>query len=44
MEGDPWQVIQQIADAEFAVAGFDESGMFRFKNRATIRGCRSPGR
>lgn len=37
MEGDPWQVVQQIADAELAVAGFDESGIFRFKNRNTIR-------
>jgi hypothetical protein len=38
MSGDPWQAIQQIADAEFAVAGFDESAMFRFTNRNTIRG------
>jgi hypothetical protein len=39
MSGDPWQIIQQVADAEFAVAGFDESGIFRFKNRNTLRGA-----
>jgi hypothetical protein len=39
MSGDPWQIIQEVADAEFAVAGFDESGIFRFKNRATLRGA-----
>lgn len=37
VSGDPWQVIQQIADAELAVAGFDEYGVFRFTNRATLR-------
>lgn len=36
VSGDPWQVIQQIADAELAVAGFDEYGVFRFTNRATL--------
>lgn len=34
--GDPWQVIQQIADAELAVAGFDELGVFRFVNRGSL--------
>jgi hypothetical protein len=37
VSGDPWQSIQQICDAEFGVAGFDESGIFRFRNRNTIR-------
>jgi hypothetical protein len=35
--GDPWAAIQQICDAEFGVAGFDESMIFRFKNRVSIR-------
>lgn len=35
--GDPWSIIQQIADAELGVAGFDESGVFRFHNRKTLR-------
>lgn len=35
--GDPWALIQQIADAELGVAGFDESGTFRFFNRITLR-------
>lgn len=39
--GDPWQVIQQIADAELGVAGGDESGIFRFYNRNTLRGVTS---
>jgi hypothetical protein len=34
---DPWSIIQQIADAELAVAGFDESQIFRFYNRTTVR-------
>lgn len=33
---DAWNVIQQIAQAEGAVAGFDELGVFRFTNRDTI--------
>lgn len=37
MSGDPWQIIQQIVDAEQAVAGFDENGIFRLTNRRTIR-------
>lgn len=36
LSGDPWQIIQQAADAEAAVAGFDESGIFRFTNRNTL--------
>lgn len=39
--GDPYRVIQQICDAELAVAGGDESGIFRFYNRDTIRGATS---
>jgi len=39
--GDPFTVIQQIADAELAHAGGDEAGIFRFYNRATIRGVSS---
>lgn len=36
--GDGWQVIQELADAEQAVAGFDpETGDFRFRNRLTLR-------
>jgi hypothetical protein len=35
--GDPWAIIQQIADAELGVAGFDEAGVFRFYNRNTLR-------
>jgi hypothetical protein len=34
---DPWNIIQQIADAELGVAGFDEAGLFHFYNRNTIR-------
>lgn len=34
---DPWQVIQQITDAEQGMAGFDELGVFRFHNRITLR-------
>jgi hypothetical protein len=34
---DAWNVIQSIAEAEGAVAGFDELGVFRFENRDTIR-------
>lgn len=33
---DPWDVIQGVAAAEGAVAGFDETGVFRFRNRETI--------
>lgn len=36
LSGDPWQVLQSIADAELAVAGFDEFGVFRFTNRDTL--------
>lgn len=41
LSGDPWQIIQQIADAEQAVAGFDESGVFRFTNRNTLKSSTS---
>lgn len=37
IDGDPWAAIQQIADAELGVAGGDESGVFRFYNRNTLR-------
>lgn len=30
---DAWALIQQLADAEFAVAGLDETGIFFFRNR-----------
>lgn len=36
-EGDPAQTLQTIAEAELAVAGFDESGVFRFVNRDSLR-------
>jgi hypothetical protein len=39
--GDPFQVIQQIADAESGVAGGYEDGIFRFYNRNTLRGITS---
>lgn len=41
VSGDPWAVIQQIGDAELGVAGFDESGIFRFYNRNTIKSAGS---
>jgi hypothetical protein len=34
---DTWAVIQQIAEAENGIAGFDELGVFYFRNRATLR-------
>jgi hypothetical protein len=34
---DSWGVMQQIARAEAGVAGFDETGIFRTKNRNTIK-------
>jgi hypothetical protein len=37
ISGDPFQTIQQLCDAEQGVAGFDEAGVFRFKNRRTLR-------
>jgi hypothetical protein len=37
MSGDPWQVLQLIATAELGVCGFDEQGVFRFRNRRTIQ-------
>lgn len=40
---DSWQVIQQICDAETAVGGFDENGVFRFQNRVTLRGVPNSG-
>jgi hypothetical protein len=33
---DVWSVVQQIAEAEQGVAGFDETGIFRFYNRDTL--------
>lgn len=36
MSGDPFQVIQQMCDAEQGVAGLDELGVFRFRNRVTL--------
>lgn len=33
---DVWGVVQQIADAEQGVAGLDELGVFRFRNRNTL--------
>jgi len=40
---DKWSVIQAIAAAEGAVAGFDETGVFRYYNRQTIA-TRTSGR
>jgi len=40
---DSWALVQQIAQAEGGVAGFDELGVFRFFNRDTIN-SRSPAR
>lgn len=34
---DAWGTIQQIAQAEGAIAGFDELGVFRFVNRESLR-------
>lgn len=34
---DAWNVLQQIAQAEGGIVGFDEVGVFRFTNRDTIR-------
>jgi hypothetical protein len=33
---DRWQAVQDIALAELGVAGFDENGVFRFRNRNTV--------
>lgn len=33
---DAWQLIQQLAEAEGAVAGLDELGLFRFTNRLSL--------
>jgi hypothetical protein len=34
---DSWELIKEIAGAEYGVAGFDETGRFFFKNRNTLR-------
>lgn len=34
---DPWQVMQQVIEAELGFGGFDETGIFRFYNRDTLR-------
>lgn len=36
LSGDPWQIVQQLAEAESAIAGFDELGIFRFTNRNSL--------
>jgi hypothetical protein len=36
ISGDPWATIQQIADAELAVGGFNGAGLFQFRNRTTL--------
>jgi hypothetical protein len=41
VSGDPWQVLQQIAAAEFGICRFDESGVFRFTNRNNVRSAAS---
>jgi hypothetical protein len=41
LTGDTWSVVQQIAEAELGVAGFDEAGGFFFKNRVTLRSSTS---
>lgn len=33
---DAWQIIQQLAEAESGIAGFDETGLFTFTNRQSI--------
>lgn len=33
---DAWQIIQQLAEAEGAIAGFDETGLFTFTNRQSL--------
>lgn len=38
---DAWQVIQQLAQAEQGIAGFDENGLFTFRNRHSIQSATS---
>lgn len=35
---DAWTVVQDLAVSEYALAGFDELGIFRYLNRNTLRG------
>lgn len=37
ISGDPWAASQEMDDAEQAVSGFDEDGIFRSRNRVTLR-------
>jgi hypothetical protein len=41
---DSWSVIQQLAQAELGIAGFDEQGIFRFRNRTRILTGQAPAR
>lgn len=34
---DSWELLKEVAAAEFGVVGFDETGRFFFKNRDTVR-------
>jgi hypothetical protein len=38
---DAWQVIQALAEAEQGIAGFDENGLFAFRNRHSIQSATS---
>ena len=37
-----WDLIREIAGAEFAAAGFDESGRFSYRSRTTVNASTSP--
>lgn len=34
---DSWNLLKEVVEAEFGVVGFDEDGVFFFKNRDTVR-------
>lgn len=36
--GDTWAAIQLMTESEGGIAGFDPSGLFRFRNRKSLRG------
>lgn len=38
---DDWQVWQDLAEAEMGIAGFDETGLFVFRNRTSIQSAAS---
>ena len=37
----PWQIVQQVVEAELGFAGFDENDVFRFYNRNTLNNSTS---